>query len=357
MLRMFRFQRFISGPFPLAQHDTREPSDNLPSQPDTSGGGFALTRSAKAHIYLVLVTVVWGATFVQIKAALVYASPLLFNVIRMTLAALVLWVIFRKQVASMTRQSVRAGAIVGFFLWLGYEFQTTGLKLTTPSKSAFLTGVSVVLVPVFLAVFFHRHINRWTVGGVGAAFLGLYLLTVPAGVNGLWDFSTVNRGDFLTIACAISFAFQIIFMGRATQRHSFQQIATVEAGVCALLMAISVPAVETPFLTWNPTVIWAILITGLFGTAVAFTVQAWAQQFTPPTHTALIFSLEPVFAWMTSYAVLHERLGLRAGFGAILILAGVLLSELKSSSARETTEELGTTDEYTEASPASNHGA
>jgi drug/metabolite transporter (DMT)-like permease len=145
-------------------------------------------------------------------------------------------------------------------------------------------------------------------------------------------------------------------MGRATQRFPFQQVATVEAVVCALLMAISVPAVEKPFITWNSTVISAILITGLIGTAVAFTVQAWAQQFTPPTHTALIFSLEPVFAWITSYLVLHERLGIRAGIGAILILGGVLVSELKSSSPEETTEELGLPDALAEA-PASNDGA
>jgi drug/metabolite transporter (DMT)-like permease len=303
-----------------------------------------LSRSAKAHIYLVLVTLIWGATFVQIKAALVYASPLLFNVVRMTLAAVALCLIFRKDLVRLTRGSFCAGAIVGFFLWLGYEFQTTGLKLTTASKSAFLTGMSVVLVPVFLALFFRRHINRWTVAGVGAAFVGLYLLTVPAGANGMTDFSSINRGDVLTMACAVSFAFQIIFMGRATQRFSFQQVASVEAVVCALLMAISVPVIEKPFIVWNSTVIAAILVTGLLGTAVAFTVQAWAQQFTPPTHTALIFSLEPVFAWITSYLVLKERLGLRAGLGAVLILGGVLLSELKSSSPQETVEELGAVD-------------
>jgi drug/metabolite transporter (DMT)-like permease len=119
-------------------------------------------------------------------------------------------------------------------------------------------------------------------------------------------------------------------MGRATARFPFQQIATLEAVVCAALMFLTVPAVEKTYAVWTPTVIWAILITGVLGTAVAFTVQAWAQQFTPPTHTALIFSLEPVFAWITSYVVLGERLGLRATAGACMILAGVLVSELKS---------------------------
>lgn len=299
-----------------------------------------MSRSVKAHILLVIVTLVWGATFVQIKAALAYASPLLFNVVRMSLAAVALGLVFHKDLRRLTRESARAGVIVGFFLWLGYEFQTTGLKLTTPSKSAFLTGVSVALVPVFLAVFFRRHINRWTSVGVIAAFLGLYLLTVPTGANGGADFSSINRGDVLTMGCAVSFAFQIIYMGRATQKHAFQQIAAVEAIVCALLMAITVPVVESPvYIAWNSTVVWAILVTGLLGTAAAFTVQAWAQQFTSPTHTALIFSLEPVFAWITSLVILHEKLGIRAGLGGVLILGGVLLSELKGSTQAAAREE------------------
>lgn len=300
-----------------------------------------MSRSANAHILLVLVTLIWGATFVQIKAALVYASPLLFNTVRMTLAAVSLVLVFRKDMVRLTPQAIRAGSIVGFFLWLGYEFQTTGLNLTTPSKSAFLTGVSVVLVPVFLALFFRRHVNRWTLIGVVAAFLGLYLLTVPASAGGGSDFSSINRGDALTLGCAVSFAFQIIFMGRATRKHSFQQIAAVEAIVCAILMAITFPAVEKSYVVWNSTVIWAILVTGLLGTAAAFTVQAWAQQFTPSTHTALIFSLEPVFASITSFILLRERLGGRGGFGAALILGGVLLSELKGSTQSATEDEPG----------------
>ncbi len=280
---------------------------------------------------LVAVTVVWGTTFVLIKDALAYISPLYFNAVRMTLAGLSLLLIFRKEMRRLTRHSFAAGALVGVFLWLGYEFQTTGLKLTTPSKSAFLTGVSVVLVPVFLAIGWRRMVNRWTALGVALAFVGLFLLTVPAAEGGGWNLASINRGDLLTLGCAVGFALQIITMGRATARFSFQQIATVEALVCAALMFLTVPAAEQVYVSWRPVVIWAILITGLAGTAIAFTVQAWAQQFTPPTHTALIFSLEPVFAWITSYVVLGERLGTRATLGAILILGGVLLSELKGS--------------------------
>ena len=126
-----------------------------------------------------------------------------------------------------------------------------------------------------------------------------------------------------------AFGFHIIFIGRATQKHGFEQIAFLQTAVAATLMFATVPLVENVYLTWSPQLLWAIGITGLFGTAFAFSIQAWAQQFTPPTHTALIFALEPVFAWLTSYLVQGERLGLRAGVGAIFILAGILTSELK----------------------------
>ncbi len=291
-----------------------------------------MSRSVKAHILLVLVTLVWGATFVVIKGALADISPLLFNAVRMTLAAAALVVIYARDLRGMSRSAVRMGVIVGIFLWAGYEFQTTGLKLTTPSKSAFLTGFSVILVPVFLAVGWRRRVNRWTTGGVITALVGLYLMTVPAGTGGL-NLGSINRGDLLTIGCAIFFALQIITMGRAMQTYRFEQIATLEAVVAAVLMLAAFPLLEVPHAVWSSRVIWAILITGLLGTAAAFTVQAWAQQFTPPTHTALIFLLEPVFAWITSYIVLGERLGLRAGGGAALILAGIVVSELKGSPA------------------------
>jgi drug/metabolite transporter (DMT)-like permease len=290
-----------------------------------------MSRSLKAHLLLVLVTLVWGATFVLIKSALEFVSPLLFNAVRISLAAICLLLIFRRDMARISWDSTRAGMVVGLFLWAGFEFQTVGLKLTTPSKSAFLTGVSVVLVPIFQAIGWRRMVNRWTAGGVVAAAIGLYMLTVPAAAGHGFDLSLngVNRGDMLTLGCAVGFALQIIAMGRATARYSFQQIATVEAVVCAVLMILTVPVQEKVFVTWTPTVIWAVVITGLLGTAAAFAIQAWAQQFTPPTHTALIFVLEPVFAWLTSYVVLGERLGARATMGALLILGGVVVSELK----------------------------
>jgi len=287
-----------------------------------------VSRSLKAHLLLVLITFIWGATFVVVKDSLNDASPLLYNAVRMTIAAVVLAAIFHRQLMTITRDVAIAGVVVGTLLWIGYECQTAGLKFTTPSKSAFLTGISVVLVPILLALVWRRHVNHWTLAGVTAAFVGLYLLTVPAS-GGSSLFSNVNRGDLLTLGCAVSFAFQIIYLGRAAQKFPFAQIVVVEIASCAVWMWISIPIAERgAFMRVSPSMALSIGVTALLGTVAAFIVQGWAQQFTPPTHTALIFALEPVFAGLTSFFVLHERLGFRGGLGAALILAGVLISEL-----------------------------
>jgi len=298
--------------------------------PDHGGS----SRSLKAHILLILMTLIWGSTFVLIKKALLSASPLLFNAVRMSLATILLALFYRRHLSRITRPALWAGVNAGIFLFLGYAFQTTGLRLTTPSKSAFLTGISTVLVPLLLILIWKAHINPWRAVGIVTAFVGLFFMTVPPGRQGIADFANVNRGDLFSVACAVGFAFQIIFIGRASQRFPFHQMAVLQMSTGALLTAIASPVLEQPHLQLSATVITAILVTGILGTAVAFTVQAWAQQFPPATHAALIFTLEPVFAWLTSFVVLNERLAGRAGAGALLILAGVLVSELLGNVAR-----------------------
>jgi drug/metabolite transporter (DMT)-like permease len=275
-----------------------------------------------------MIAFIWGSTFVLVKAALNDASPLVLNSARMVIAAVLLAVFYRKKIAVLTKPALKGGVLAGIFLFAGYAFQTSGLKLTTPSKSAFLTGTSSVLVPIVLVAIWHVRIHMWRVVGIVLALTGLFLMTVPAGPGGLADFANVNLGDLLTVGCAISFTFHVIFVGRASQRFPFEQVAFLQVAAAAILMAMSTPVLEHPYFRATPTVIAAILITGILCTAVAFSVQSWAQQFTPATHTALIFTTEPVFAWLTSFIYLHERLGLRAGAGALLILGGVLISEL-----------------------------
>lgn len=278
-----------------------------------------------------LITLIWGATFVVIKNALSEITPLFFNAVRLSLAAMLLAIVFHRQLRGISASAIVAGVVIGLFLGSGNGLQTTGLKYTAASKSAFLTGLAVVLVPVFLAIFWKRKIGAWSALGVTMAFVGLYLLTVPAGGAAGAPLGGMNQGDLLTIGAAIVFAFHIIFMGHATQKHRWQQITVVQTATAAVLMIFAFPLFEEVHVVWSANVISGILITGLFSLAAAFSVQAWAQQFTPPTHTALIFSLEPVFAWLTSFVVLGERLGMRAAIGGVLILAGVVVSEEKGT--------------------------
>lgn len=308
-----------------------------------------MRRTLKAHLLLVLITFIWGSTFVLIKAALRDSSPLALNAVRLGLAAVLLPIYYRKDIARLTRPAFLMGCTVGVFLFLGYAFQATGLVLTTPSKSAFLTGVSTVLVPIVMVVLWRTRIHAWRAVGILLAMFGLFLMTVPAGPQGLADFAKVNTGDVLTLACALAFAFQIVFLGRATQRFPFEQMAVMQIAVAAVLTAVASPILEKPHLHLNETVVAAILITGILGTAVAFTVQAWAQQFTPATHAALIFTLEPVFGWLTSYVVIGERLGIRAGAGALLIVAGILLSEVLGSVSKPEAEVAAGTEQTSSA--------
>jgi drug/metabolite transporter (DMT)-like permease len=286
-----------------------------------------MSRSLKAHLLLLAATFIWGATFIVIKDALADASPLMFNAVRMSIAAIVLCLIFFRQLRAIPAGALRAGFELGTLMWLGYEFQTVGLLYTSASKSAFLTGISVVLVPLLLAVFWHRHVNRYTLAGVLAAFAGLYLLCVPPG-QGL-SLASLNRGDISTLGCAVAFAFQIIVLGRSAQHYDFAHLVPIEISVCALWMLVSIPVADRHgFIRFTPGLIGALAVTALLGTVACFVVQAWAQRFTPPTHTALIFSLEPVFAGLTSYLLIGERLGGRGVVGAALILTGVLASEV-----------------------------
>ena len=284
---------------------------------------------------LVLITLIWGATFVVIKNALADISPLLFNAVRVSLAAVTLMVVFHRERGRIGRTTLGYGALLGGLLWAGSELQTMGLAYTMPTKSAFLTGVAVVLVPVFLAIFWRRKVGVWSGAGVAMAFVGLYLLTVPAAatsgqsVGGSLNLASINRGDLLTLGAAVVYAFHIIFMGHATRVYRWRQIAVLQTVVCAGLMVLSAAVGPTQTVVWSQAVIWGILITGFLSLALAFSIQAWAQQFTPATHTALIFSLEPVFAWLMSFLFLGERMGTRGAIGALLILGGVVISEEK----------------------------
>ncbi len=285
----------------------------------------------RAYLLMTFVVAVWGTTFVIVKAALADSTPGAYNLMRMLFAILILAIAYRGSLHGLSRRQILGGALVGLFLALGYQFQTIGLSKTTPSKSAFITGLVVVLVPLLSALPGLRPRNarppRWNAWlGAIAAFLGILFLTTQAGQGLLPDFRSINLGDILTLGCAFGFALHCIAISHNTQT-GFKALAQLQVGFSAVFLAASLLLVEKPHVHFTPRLFLALAISAVLATALAFSVQSWAQTILPPTHTALIMTLEPVFAWITSYLFIGEHLGPRQFSGALLILAGIALTE------------------------------
>lgn len=292
-----------------------------------------MKRSTFAHLLLLGVVMLWGAMFVVVKDALRDITPLLFNLLRMTLAFLCLAIVYRKHWPRLKPRDWASGAVVGFFLAMGFQFQTIGLTLTSPTKSAFITGLVVVMVPLLCAIPGLRpaaaHRPRWnSLLGAAMAFAGLVLLTTPAHTQWSKLLSSLNLGDILTFGCAVGFAFHVLAIAHTSRRVDFAALAMLQIGFCAVAMAVTLPLFEHPHLVPTLRLGVAIAVAALLATALAFSIQTYAQQHLPPTHTALLIALEPVFAWLTAWLVLHETMGARGGAGAALVLGGILVTEL-----------------------------
>jgi drug/metabolite transporter (DMT)-like permease len=279
----------------------------------------------RADLALAGNTLIWGGTFVMVKQALADVSPVLFLALRFSLATAALLVLLRGAWSNprRLRLSLGAGVLAGVFLFSGYLLQTLGLRLTTPSKSAFVTGSATVMVPLLAALVYQVRPRVVEVAGVLVATAGMGMMTLEG------PSLRMGSGDLLTLGCAGAFAAHIVVLGHYSTRMSFQVLALAQIATSALLGIALCGWAETPRLVWNARVTAAVAVTGLLATAVAFTIQAWAQQYTTSTRTALIYTLEPVVAGATSYLLTGERLSHRAAAGAGLILASILLVELK----------------------------
>lgn len=300
------------------------------------------SRRRQADLALVSITAIWGITFPIVKTALDDASAMVFTTVRMGCAALLLAVLYRKELRRLSAPIWRAGAVTGALMAAGYALQTIGLAHTTASKSAFLTGLSVILVPFLVALLLRRMPPRSSWGGASMALCGLYLLAFfPMGAHAassVWQ--TPNRGDLLTLACALCFAGHIVALGHYSPRMAFQSLTALMVAFCAVFTALTTAMLALtraePAVFHSSLRLWgAIGLTAVLATAVAFSVQAWAQRFTPSTHTAIIFALEPVFGLGAAVWWRHEQVtGIQLA-GCALILAAILLVELMAARGGE----------------------
>jgi drug/metabolite transporter (DMT)-like permease len=266
-------------------------------------------------------TFIWAGTFVVVKGALADLSPFLLVALRFTIATLVLLPFAVPFLRRMNRTVLWKGFLLGFLIYLGFILQTVGLNYTTASKSAFITGMLVIFTPFFQFILLKRP-PRWSnLAGIFMVSVGLWLLTAPAGGG-------INRGDFLTLLCALSFSLSIVLIDRFTKEHDPFQLTFLEIASPALFGWLALPFFERPVFSPTPFALFTLGYTAILATVVTTYVQTTYQRDTTPTRAALIFTLEPVWTALLGFIFLNELLGLKGLFGGGLIITGILLSEL-----------------------------
>lgn len=282
----------------------------------------------RADAALLLVTMIWGSSFIVVKNVIRDSPPLAFLFFRFLLATAVCGALALRRPRSPGL--LRDGGIIGLLLASGMAFQVLGQLETTASKAAFLTGLSVVMTPFAAFARTRRLPSLENAVGITLAGLGFLLLTFPGGAG------PINRGDVLVFLCAIVFAFYIVEISLRTRSHDALRLTTVQlalvtlcAGVLSAVFRATGAAFELRSLVWEGTFLRSVLYLGTIGTVGTFVTQTWAQGHMSATHAAIIFALEPLWAALLAAWLLRERMGVSGWWGGGLVLAGIVISELR----------------------------
>jgi drug/metabolite transporter (DMT)-like permease len=273
----------------------------------------------KPLLALVFVTAVWGVTFVQVKDAVAIYPLFAFLAIRFAIATLTLAGPAAPRVRTLGRHGAGAGAFLGLLLAAGYTLQTAGLQRTTVSSTGFITGMYVVLTPLIALLLFRARIGLSVWGGVALSTLGLAML------SGIHAGSVT--GDLLVLAAAAVYSLQIVLMERYAPRYDAVAFTFVEMLAAAIAFAIVAGALGDLPMPHGWTVWGALLVTGVFASALGFLVQTWAQRRTSATRTALAFAMEPVWTALFGFTLAGDRLGVLGWGGCAVIMAGIVLAE------------------------------
>jgi drug/metabolite transporter (DMT)-like permease len=273
----------------------------------------------KALLVLIAVTAVWGVTFVQVKDAVALYPLFAFLAIRFAIATLALAPSGARRVRTLGRPGWAAGVLAGALLGAGYALQTAGLERTSVSSTGFITGMYVVLTPLLALVLFRVRVGTSAWIGVALATAGLALLS---GIHG-----GSLSGDLLVLGGSAVYSLQIVLMERYAPRYDAIAFTLVEmltsfAGLLAVALALGQLTVPHGWTVWG-----ALLVTGVFASALAFLAQTWAQRRATATQTALAFSLEPVWAAFFGVTLAGDRLGVLGWLGCAVIMAGIVVAE------------------------------
>jgi drug/metabolite transporter (DMT)-like permease len=268
---------------------------------------------------LILVTAVWGVTFVQVKDAVELYPLLAFLALRYLIATAALAPVAVRRLGGFGREGLVAGAVLGGLVALGIGLQTAGLERTTVTSTGFITGLYVLFTPLLGLALFRTAIPRSLWAGVALALVGLALLSgVPQGSG---------RGDLLVLVSAFVQAFQIVMVERYANRFDVFALTFVQVAAAAVALGAVSLAFEELTVPRGATVWAALLVTGLFAVAFAYVVQVWAQRRVSATRIAIVFSLETVFAGLFGYLLAGDRIGALGFAGCAAIFAGIVVAE------------------------------
>jgi drug/metabolite transporter (DMT)-like permease len=280
-----------------------------------------MTLRTRAELYLLSITIVWGSTFVLTKFVLEDASPFAYISIRFTVASILFAVVFFRRLRAISKDAIVKGAVLGVLLFVGFALQTVGLKYTTASKSAFVTGLMVVFTPLFQLIIERKSPKLGNIAGVVLVVIGLFFLTSPKG-------SEFNIGDALTLICAVLFSFYTVYLSIFGKDHDPAHLTFVQFVSTALLSALAIPFLETVYININGNFLILISYLAVMPTVVALYIMAKYQKNTTPTRSAVIYSMEPPFAALFAFLIIGEQIGIVGIVGGVLILFGLIISEL-----------------------------
>lgn len=294
-----------------------------------------LSRRTSSELSMLVVAFIWGATFVLVKDALRDIGPFLFLGLRFTLAFILLAAMAWDGMTKIRLDTIWYGCLLGLFLFIGYSFQTVGLKYTTSSNAAFITGISVVLVPILYAMINRKLPGLRTLVIVLMALGGLFLMSFPG------DSLALSPGDTLELICAVGFALHIILVDRYSYRHNAVAITSVQilfVGLLSLIIGLSTEPWPGHI---TLSVASAVLITSLFATSLAFLLMNALQKYSTPTRFAVVLTTEPVFAAIAAFLWTGETLTTQGHAGAALILLSMVISVVTRKHREPVVEQLG----------------
>lgn len=284
-------------------------------------------KSWKAESALFFVTIIWGATFLFTKLALADVSPSLFLISRLTLALVISLLFFGKYLLKINKMILYQGFVLGSLFGIGFVLQTYGLKLTSVSKTAFITGITVAITPFVYYLLYRKPIGLWSKIGVIIAIVGLIIFTNP-------DFDNINIGDVLNLTSTFMWAFYVTFIDKFTKGKSgiaiTSQLVILQFFFCTLIFILAFFLFDFSTIKFNisSTFLIALAFNGIMASFVVTFIQTAIQRYTSPVKAALIFSLEPVFAGVFAIIFMNEYLSFREYLGGAILFLGVLTSEL-----------------------------